>query len=150
MRISRSTKKYQKQMMAYNSQLESMIDTIRSERAVERRKLASQKSKKMLEESEQYMLSKGYSKKDFINESEEMEELLRSTEDKSFFTESDDFLKDLAMQRLKECGIEPPTTKKPFVVRHPMLDLYVQIVGFGIFLLVFIYYILPFLFRYTM
>ncbi|MGP9493646.1 hypothetical protein, partial [Psychrobacter sp. AOP7-B1-24] len=119
MHISRNTKKYQKQLIAYDLQLTAMIATIRSERALERKKLASQKTKHMLEENERYMLSKGYDKKEFIDEFEEIEALFVNTADKSVFTENDDLLRTLAVQRLKDKGIEPPTAKEAFVIRHP-------------------------------
>ena len=59
-----SNRKYNKRLAAYELKLEPIIETIKIEREIERKKLASERNSKALKDSERYMLSQGYDKKD--------------------------------------------------------------------------------------
>ena len=158
-----SNRKYNKRLAAYELKLEPIIETIKIEREIERKKLASERNSEALKDSERYMLSQGYDKKDIAELSNEHNTMLMTTASKSFTQKNyeeniltignressmDDLVRILAIQRLQENGIEQPGPEYPFSIRYPMVSLVMTMGGFVVFLLIFSHFILPSLFKY--
>lgn len=158
-----SNRKYNKRLAAYELKLEPIIDTIKIEREIERKKLASERNSKALKDSERYMLSQGYDKKDIAELLNEHNTMLMTTASKSFTQKNyeeniltignressmDDLIRILAIERLQENGIEQPVPEYPFSMRYPMVSLVITMGGFLILLVIFSRFILPSLFEY--
>lgn len=157
-----SNRKYNKRLAAYELKLEPIIETIKIEREIERKKLASVRNSEALKDSERYMLSQGYDKKDITELLNEHNTMLMTTASKSFTQKDyeekiltignressmDDLIRILAIQRLQENGIEQPVYEYPFSIRYPMVGLVITMVGI-VFLLIFSYFLFPSLFEY--
>ena len=153
--------KYNKQLAAYELKLKSIIETIRIEREIERKKSALKSIPEALKHNEEYILSQGYDKKDIAELSNEFNTMM-TTANRSFTEKDyeeniitigdrdvsmDDLIRSLAIQRLQENGIEQPVPELPFSMRYPMVSLVITIGGFMMFLLIFSYVILPSLFK---
>ena len=158
-----SNRKYNKRLAAYELKLEPIIETIRIEREIERKKLALKSNSRALKNSERYMLSQGCDEKDKTELSDELNTMLMTTASRSFAqkdyeegiltignreTSMDNLIRSLAIQRLQENGIEQPVPEYPFSIRYPMLSLIITTGGFMVFLLILSYFILPSLYEH--
>lgn len=155
-------RKYNKRLAAYELKLKPIIETIRIEREIERKKSALKRIPEALKHNKEYMLSQGYDKKDIAELSNDLNTMMMTTANRSFTQKDyeeniltignrdvsmDDLLRGLAMQRLQEKGIEQPVPELPFSMRYPMVSLVITMGGFLMFLVIFSHVILPSLFK---